>query len=93
MKIDQIIRTKRHTIALIVNQDGRLVVRAPLRANQKQIEQVVEQKTEWIKSKQELVSATFSRFMPKEYVNGEEFLYLGKSYRLAIVRIQTHRFA
>ena len=85
MKIDQIIRTKRRTIALVINQDGRLIVRAPLRATRKQIEYLVEQKAGWIKSKQELVSANFARFAPKEYIDGEEFWFLGKSYRLAIV--------
>jgi predicted metal-dependent hydrolase len=85
MKIDQIIRTKRRTLALIVNHDGALIIRAPLRATQKQIENLVEQKAEWIKSKQRLVKTTYDRFAPKEYINGEEFLYLGTSYRLAIV--------
>jgi len=85
LKIDQIIRTKRRTIALIVNHDGTLIVRTPLRATQKQIENVVKQKEDWIKSKQKLVKATYARFMPKEYINGEEFMYLGTPYRLEIV--------
>ena len=90
MKIDQIIRSKRRTTALIVNQDGTLIVRAPLRATQKQIEDLVEQKADWIKSKQKLVKATYARFMPKEYINGEEFLYLGTPYRLSIVDDPIH---
>jgi predicted metal-dependent hydrolase len=85
MKIDQIIHTSRRTIALIVDRDGRLIVRAPLRTSQKQIQRLVEQKAEWIKSKQALVSAKYTRFAPKTYENGEEFLYLGKVYQLAIV--------
>jgi predicted metal-dependent hydrolase len=85
MKIGQIIRSKRRTIGLIVNHDGTLIIRAPLRTSQKQIEDLVEQKAEWIKSKQRLVKATYARFVPKEYINGEEFLYLGTSYRLSII--------
>jgi len=84
MKIDQIIHTKRRTIALIVNNDGRLIVRAPLRATQKQILQVVDRKADWIKSKQELVKTRNAQFVPKAYANGEEFLYLGKFYKLLI---------
>ena len=90
MKIDEIIRTKRRTIALIVNHDGTLIIRAPLRATQKQIEDLVEQKSEWIKSKQKMVKATYAHFVPKEYINGEEFLYLGTSYRLTIVDDSVH---
>jgi len=85
MQIDQIIRSKRRTIALIISQDGKVIIRAPLRASQKQIEQFVALKAEWIKSKQALVRATVARFTPKKYVNGEMFLYLGKPYKLAIV--------
>jgi predicted metal-dependent hydrolase len=85
MNIDQIIRTKRRTIALIIDQDGRLIVRAPLRASRKQIESLVEQKADWIQSKLYLVRMTYARFKPKEYIHGEEFLCLGKTYRLAIV--------
>ena len=90
MKIDQIIHTKRRTIALIVNHDGTLTIRAPLRATQKQIENLVEKKAEWIKSKQKLVKVTYARFMPKEYINGEEFLYLGTPYTLSIVDDPIH---
>jgi len=90
LKIDQIIRSRRRTIALIVNHDGSLIIRAPLRATQKQIENFVEQKAGWIKSKQKLVKTTYARFMPKQYINGEEFLYLGVSYRLEIVDDPVH---
>jgi predicted metal-dependent hydrolase len=85
MRIDEIIRSKRRTIALIVDHDGKLIVRAPLRTTLKQIETLVEQKAGWIRSKQELTNTTYARFTPKDYVNGEWFLYLGKAYRLAIV--------
>jgi predicted metal-dependent hydrolase len=90
MKIDQILRSKRRTIALIVNHDGTLIIRAPLRTTKKQIEDLVEQKAEWIKSKQKLVKATYARFVPKEYINGEEFLYLGTPYKLSIVDGSIH---
>ena len=85
MKIDQLIRSKRRTIALIIDQDGKLIVRAPLRASMKQIESLVAQKAGWIQSKQAQARTTTARLTPKEYTNGEEFLYLGKPYRLAIV--------
>ncbi len=85
MKIDQITRTKRRTYALIVKRDGSLVVRAPKEAAQEQIEALVNQKESWIKTKQELVRSIYPAVSPKEFVNGEGFYYLGKSYQLAIV--------
>jgi predicted metal-dependent hydrolase len=80
-----IIRSKRKTFALEVKRDGSLVVRAPLRATRAQVEALVSQKSDWIKSKQELVKSLYPPAPPREYVNGEGFLYLGQSYQLAMV--------
>jgi predicted metal-dependent hydrolase len=85
MKIDQIIRTRRKTIAIIVDRDGALVVRAPLKASTRQIQELVEKKEQWIRSKQEFVKTVYPSAKSKVYQDGEEFLYLGKSYPLRIV--------
>lgn len=82
---DQIVRTKRKSIALIVKRDGSLVVHAPLRAKDETIRALVEKKAEWVKAKQELVKSIYPPYVPKEFVNGEGFWYLGKIYRLQIV--------
>jgi len=84
-RIDQIIRTKRKSIALIVQRDGRLVVRAPIGATDEQIFAVVQKKNGWIHSKQETVLSTYPQVIEKEFVNGEGFWYLGTSYRMRIV--------
>jgi predicted metal-dependent hydrolase len=85
MKIDQIIRTRRKTIAIIVHRDGALIVRAPLKASTRQIQELVMKKEDWIRSKQEFVKMVYPPARPKVYQDGEEFLYLGKSYPLRIV--------
>ena len=85
MKIDQIIRTKRKSIALIVEPDGRLVVRAPMRISDADIKHLVKQKERWIREKQKQVKDKSAQSKPKVYMDGEEFLYLGKSYQLKIV--------
>ncbi len=85
MIIDQIIRTKRKSIALIVKRNGKLVVRARLNTTDSQILAVIEKKKDWIRTKQEMVSETYPKATPKEYVNGEGFWFLGKTYRLEII--------
>lgn len=85
INIDQIIRTDRKTIALIVGRDGKLMVRAPKDATNEQILSVVERKSAWIVKKQQEVIATYPQIGRKEFVNGEGFLYLGQSYRLKII--------
>ena len=85
IKINQIIRTKRKSIALIVKRDGSLTVRAPINAIDEDIIAVVEKKSSWIRSKQAMVLSIYPQTSEKEYVNGEGFWYLGISYRLEIV--------
>ncbi len=82
---DQIIRTKRKTIALIVERDGRLVVRAPLRAREEVIHRFIQRKEKWIFRKREYVKSYYPPFVQKEYVNGEGFWYLGNIYELQLV--------
>ena len=47
----KIIRTKRSTIALIVDINGELIVRAPYYASDDEIESLVAQKQVWIEQK------------------------------------------
>ena len=48
MEIDELVRSNRKTIALIVTSDARLVVRVPRFLPLKRIEELVENKTAWI---------------------------------------------
>ncbi len=85
IKIDQLIRTNRKSITLIVGPDGKLIVRAPQEATDEHIMSFVERKSGWIVAKQQEVRTTYPQIGNKEFVNGEGFLYLGKFYRLRIV--------
>ena len=81
----KIIRSKRKTIALIIESDGRLVVRAPKRVSDREIKRLVTQKEKWIREKQCEVQKNYTPIKPKSYVDGETFWYLGKNYPLKIV--------
>ncbi|NPV84439.1 MAG: M48 family metallopeptidase [Anaerolineae bacterium] len=85
MIISQIIRSKRKTIALIIQHDGSLIIRAPLHVSQKHILEFVHQKSNWIRKKQAFLKANYALSTPKQYRTGEEFWYLGKKYPLEIV--------
>jgi predicted metal-dependent hydrolase len=78
-----LIRSRRRTIALIVQTDGRLVVRAPLRAPEKMIRDFVETKADWIRKKQ--AQARTEHLPPRQFAEGERFLYVGKPYPLKFV--------
>jgi predicted metal-dependent hydrolase len=83
--VDEIIRTKRKTIALIVERDGRLIVRAPLRAKEESIREFLKRKEKWVLRKQAEVKSFYPPFVLKEYVNGEGFWFLGQLHKLQIV--------
>ncbi len=87
IKIDKIIRSKRRTIALEVARDATLIVRAPYRTPLDFIEKVVFKKRFWIKEKQEFVRDRCKKVIPKEFVSGEGFLYLGDMYKLEFVDV------
>ena len=85
IKPDQIIRSKRRTVALEITHDARLVVRVPLRASLREIEKILRGKELWIERTHRRVKERFEKFPPKKFADGEEFLFLGKSYKLSIV--------
>jgi hypothetical protein len=83
IKIDKIIRSRRKTISLSVSADATLMVRAPRWVTLDYIENLVFKKRFWIFKKQRQVLAR-GVAGPKEFVEGEEFFYLGKRYKLKI---------
>lgn len=84
IKIDKIIRSKRRILALEIAADASLIVRAPIRTPLNYINKFIENKIHWIKEKQDLVKKKHALIKPKEFIDGENFLYLGNSYRLKI---------
>lgn len=85
IRVDQIVRSNRKSIALIVERDGRLVVRAPRHIPDRQINDVVQQKADWIRAKQQAALQKLAQTAGKDYTPGQTFLYLGKPYPLEIV--------
>lgn len=83
IEINKLVRSKRKTLALIVETDGSLTVRAPLRMKEVDIWHFIETKADWIKRKQ----AQVKKDVPTthQYVDGERFWYLGKEVPLRIV--------
>ena len=84
-KIDKIIRTKRKTIALVVQPDGQLVIRAPKRATKWQINALIKKHADWIAKKQAEALEAQEKFAPHQFVEGEEFYFLGEKYALRFV--------
>ena len=85
MNIDQIIRSKRRTLSLEIARDARLIIRAPVRMPLGEIERLVLRKKSWIEKNQKKFRTKHQEIIPKKYIAGEQFLYLGHLYPLSIV--------
>ena len=85
MRIDKIIRTNRKSVALIVDSDGKLIVRAPRRMSKRKLEAFVHEQTDWIREKQAQAKYEFELRQPKQFVDGEAFFYLGELIPLVTV--------
>jgi predicted metal-dependent hydrolase len=84
ISIDRLVHSRRKTVALVVERDGSLTVRAPLRMAEARIRTFVDAHSEWIQKNQAKVRAALP-MSPKRYVEGESFLFLGRTYPLTIV--------
>jgi len=73
---------------LSVERDGALVVRAPDGATNDRLESFVRDKRAWVYKKVAEKEALRHATPVKEYVSGEGFPYLGRSYRLLLVDLQ-----
>jgi predicted metal-dependent hydrolase len=87
VEIHQILRSKRKTIALIIQKDGTLLVRAPRWVSGKAIREFAEKHSGWIRDKQAQVRAALPP-PAKQYISGENFPFLGREYPLEIVKEQ-----
>jgi predicted metal-dependent hydrolase len=87
IEINKLVRAKRRTIALIIERDGSLTVRAPRRALLGDIEQFIHEKSGWILRTQEKLKSIVQT-PKKEYFEGEQFLFLGNPYELRLVAPQ-----
>jgi predicted metal-dependent hydrolase len=87
IQIDKLIRSKRRTIALIIERDGTFTVRAPMRISHTAIETFIQQKSDWIiRARKKAIS--FQPIIGKQYIDGEKFLYLGSFFDLKLVGLQ-----
>jgi predicted metal-dependent hydrolase len=72
-------------MGIAIERDGAIIVTAPHQAKFNEIEKFVSEKKIWIYQKL-AKKKTLNREKPRrEFVNGQGFLYLGKSYRLKLI--------
>ncbi len=76
----EIIRTKRKSLALTINENGELIVHAPKNMPLYEIVNFIEKKEDWITKKSEQISKLLNR--NKDIIEYNEIFFLGKRYRV-----------
>jgi len=77
----QLERRQRRTVGLKITQTG-LVIHAPKRISQSQLEDIIVQKADWVLRK--LASVTANRIPEIQWQHGEQLLFLGNAITLTI---------
>lgn len=88
LRFEVVRSARRRTIELTVERDGALVVRAPEGATMSRLEAFIRERRGWLYRKLAEKQRVQQAVLAKEYVSGEGFPYLGRSYRLLVVDAQ-----
>lgn len=76
--------TERKTTDIVIERDGKVVVRPPAKLTHEQVDELVASKRFWIYRNLAEWRDLNATAVVREWVNGEAFLYLGRSYRLSL---------
>ena len=79
-------KSKRKTLSIYIERDSTVTVIAPENSTDKEIEEVIKKKEYQIYKSLAEWELTNSTKIEREFVNGQSFLYLGRNYRLEIVK-------
>lgn len=78
--------SRRRTLAITIEPGGGLTVTAPETAGIDRIEAVMRKRRGWIAKRSREVAALVPPPPPREWVSGETHRYLGRQYRLKVIR-------
>ena len=89
----EIKRTKRKkTVALQVVLPSKVIVLSPAFLEEAEINEIIDKRLAWVARKlKDLEEASRLKRHKKEFVSGESFPYLGKHYRLKIIKDNAHK--
>lgn len=73
---------RRKTIGIMVSPEGSVTLRIPQRLDERLALKILEDRADWVRLKREQSLDRGEGRRPKEYTDGEEFLFLGGTYRL-----------
>jgi predicted metal-dependent hydrolase len=85
LDVDVTVSARRRSVRLTIERDARIVAAVPVGLPRQQLIKLVEARTGWIYTKLGEREEAVAQRLTKEFVSGEGFHYLGRSYRLKVV--------
>lgn len=79
-------RRDRRTLEIAVEPDKSVMLAAPIDAPLEIVEERLKKRAAWVRRQQLFFDQFHPQTPPRRYVSGETHLYLGRQYRLSIVR-------
>ena len=86
--IEKIIRSKRKSFYIEIDDSGEILLRVPIKASIEEVNEFIKRHSKWIEKKLNEIENRKIKYQPKNFVDGEKFLYLGEFYNLNIVKNQ-----
>lgn len=80
----EIVRSNRHSLALTIDEQGDLIVKAPFSMPIEKIYSFIQEKQKWIEKKQEYVKSTLTQ--NKQIVDYNQVFFLGKKYNVVLIK-------
>lgn len=78
----QIVRSNKKSVALVIDNEANLIVRAPIHMPDTVIDEFVRKKKRWINEKQQQVAVFGEKHPPVVVETGESIMYLGSNYAI-----------
>ena len=78
----KIIRSVRKTLVIQIENNGDVIVRAPKQLSEKRIQMLLNEKDAWLRKNIRKITARENKRIRRDFVEGDEFHYLGKKYIL-----------
>jgi predicted metal-dependent hydrolase len=78
-------KSKRKTVSIFIERNGSVSARVPEKLNDNEIEEVIKGKEYQIHKNLAEWKQLNERYVLREFVNGQSFLYLGRNYLLKLV--------
>jgi hypothetical protein len=87
----QLERMPRKTLAISVHPDLSVIVRAPVDTSLEEISERVTKRAKWILNQKRRFEIFLPDVPPRKYVSGESHRFLGRQYRLKVIKNHTEQ--